>query len=206
MKYTNLIYDFDGTLSDSYPIFTRALLIFLERRGISETYDEALRRLKISVGAALRSYPLEGDEKEISREYRHIREELARQEMKPIDGAEELLRHVVENGGQNFLYTHTRNFAWDMLEAWGLKKYFVDGVTGSDHFPRKPAPDALNHLVTKHALPLDKTLMVGDRDIDVDAGHNAGMKGILLDPDGFYTEYNPDFRVDSLTEIIDVID
>ena len=89
MKYTNLIYDFDGTLSDSYPIFTRALLIFLERRGISETYDEALRRLKISVGAALRSYPLEGDEKEISREYRHIREELARQEMKPIDGAEE---------------------------------------------------------------------------------------------------------------------
>lgn len=206
MKYTNLIYDFDGTLSDSYPIFTKALLIFLERRGITETYDEALRRLKISVGAALRSYPLEGDEKENSREYRHIREELASREMKPIDGAEELLRHVVENGGQNFLYTHTRNFAWDMLEAWGLKKYFVDGVTGSDDFPRKPAPDALSHLVTKHSLPLDKTLMVGDRDIDVDAGHNAGMKGILLDPDGFYTAYNPDFRVDSLTEIIDVID
>ena len=159
MKYTNLIYDFDGTLSDSYPIFTKALLIFLERRGITETYDEALRRLKISVGAALRSYPLEGDAKEISREYRHIREELAVKEMKPIDGAEELLRYVTEHGGQNFLYTHTSHFAWDMLEAWGLRQYFVDGVTGSEDFPRKPAPDALKHLVTKHALSPDKTLM-----------------------------------------------
>ena len=59
--YTDLIYDFDGTLFDTYPVFTEALLIFLKRHGIESDYETAYKRLKVTVGYALRSYGFDGD-------------------------------------------------------------------------------------------------------------------------------------------------
>ena len=73
----------------------------------------------------------------------------------------------------------------DALEHYGLKPYFSDFITKDDHFPRKPAPDALLHMISKHGLEPDRAVMVGDRVLDVQAGLNAGMQGALFDPEGF---------------------
>ena len=206
MKYTDLIYDFDGTLADSYPIFAESFLELLQERGMSPPYEEAMAHLKVSVQTAIDAYVKNEDPKAFRRVFRDRRNRMMTEKGLPMPGAEELLRFVKENGGRNYIYTHSPSYIWDLLEKWGLRAYFEGGVTADDDFPVKPAPDALNFICEKYGLDKSTTLMVGDRDIDVDAGHNAGMKGILLDPDGFYTAYNPDFRVDSLTEIIDVID
>mgnify|MGYP002711256718 CR=1 FL=1 len=54
--YDNIIYDFDGTVADSYPYFTRALKLTLEHYGKEDTYESILANLKISVRHALRHY------------------------------------------------------------------------------------------------------------------------------------------------------
>ena len=54
--YQNIVYDFDGTISDSYPIFTKALLVLLEHHGMKEDYGACYALLKESVGAALRHF------------------------------------------------------------------------------------------------------------------------------------------------------
>ena len=42
------------------------------------------------------------------------------------------------------------------------------------------------------------------RALDVEAGHNAGMKGILFDPDNIINEDgNPDKRIKSMWELVD---
>ena len=46
-----------------------------------------------------------------------------------------------------------------------------------------------------------ETLMVGDRDIDVDAGHNAGTAGCLYDYEGFYKDASADHFVQKLAEL-----
>lgn len=205
MIYTDFIYDFDGTLGDSYPMFTESFLILLGRYGISETYERALALLKVSVRHALKQYEFPKELDEISREYRVLREEMCREKLQPISGAEELLSHVCENGGNNYLYTHSGNYVWEILEKWGFRKYFSGGVTGSDHFPVKPAPDAVLHLLSHHGLSPETTVMVGDRDIDILAGKNGGISGILLDPDGFYPDAETDYRVNTLSEIIPIL-
>ena len=43
--------------------------------------------------------------------------------------------------------------------------------------------------------------MVGDRDIDILAGQNAGMHTILFDPDGFYQKLSADVRLTSMTQL-----
>ena len=70
-----------------------------------------------------------------------------------------------------------------------------------DGFPSKPAPDALNYLVSKHGLKLSDCVMVGDRDIDLDAAKNAHMTGALFDPDNFYPDYDTPWRFRTMEEL-----
>ena len=69
------------------------------------------------------------------------------------------------------------------------------------NFPRKPAPDALLYLMEKNHMNPAETLMVGDRDIDIDAGHNAGTAGCLYDYEDFYTDAKADHFVKKLSEM-----
>ena len=42
--------------------------------------------------------------------------------------------------------------------------------------------------------------MIGDRDIDLEAGKNAGMDGALFDPEDFYADYPAALRFHSMGE------
>ena len=61
----DLIYDFDGTLSDTYPVVTEELLHILREHGVHEEFDRAYALLKVSYGYAARRYDLSISAKEI---------------------------------------------------------------------------------------------------------------------------------------------
>ena len=71
---------------------------------------------------------------------------------------------------------------------YGLNGLFTDVVTGEDGFPLKPAPDALNALMERNGLKKDACLMLGDRDIDIGAGVNAGIRTLLYDDENRYPQ------------------
>ena len=202
MKYTDLIYDFDGTIADSYPIFTESFVRLVAARGVTADYDRVMSLLKVSVSKASNAFvEPESDRNAFNQLFHDDRNNLMLEKGLPMEGAEEILGFVTENGGRNYIYTHSPNYIWDALEKWGLRKYFVGGVTADFGFPCKPAPNGMNYIIETYGIDREKCLMVGDRSIDVNAGRNAGIKGVLLDPDGFYADFEPDFRVDRLTEI-----
>lgn len=69
--------------------------------------------------------------------------------------------------------------------------FATQGITISDiafcpHSPddnckcRKPHPKMILDLVEKHQIDQSLSFMVGDKDIDIQAGVNAGMKGIHI--------------------------
>jgi len=47
--------------------------------------------------------------------------------------------------------------------------------------PRKPRPGLLLDAQRKHGLDLSRSFLIGDRWKDVDAGHAAGCKTVLID-------------------------
>jgi D-glycero-D-manno-heptose 1,7-bisphosphate phosphatase len=51
----------------------------------------------------------------------------------------------------------------------------------SNHFERKPNPGMLEKGAKEHSVDLSQSWMVGDRMTDVEAGHRAGAKSILLE-------------------------
>ena len=205
MNYKHLIYDFDGTLSDTYPCFTKTVLELIKKYGISDTYENVYSNLKVNVGYALKQYDLGKDAAEARRDFHVIHNELAPKIQKPYPEAEEILRYAMAQGHKNYLYTHSGKIVKILLEQWGIADCFEDIIDSTMKFPTKPAPDALNYLCEKHGLDKKDCLMIGDRDIDTDCGRNAGMKGCLFDPDHYYDKADVDYRIENLLELKNII-
>lgn len=200
--YDYLIFDFDGTISDTYPIYTRALLSFLADRGITADYDEVYAEFKNSVGHAYRKYGVSSDDAPAAKQrYK----ELARQVQQTFPDAKEILEYTKSLGKHNYIYTHTGKFVYELLDRDGLTGYFDFILDGSYDFPRKPAPDGLNFLIEKCGIDRSRALMIGDRSIDTDAARNAGIAGCLIDTGGFFPSCVTDHYIKSLSELKNII-
>ena len=205
MNYKHLIYDFDGTLSDTYPCFTESILQTLKDYGLSDTYESVYAKLKVSVGYTINCYDFGKYYKEIRNHFHKIHDELAPKIQKPYPEAEEILRYAMAQGHKNYLYTHSGKIVKILLEKWGIADCFEDIIDSTMKFPTKPAPDALNYLCEKHGLDKKDCIMIGDRDIDTDCGRNAGMKGCLFDPEHYYDNADVDYRIENLLELKNII-
>lgn len=203
-NYDNIVYDFDGTIADSYPYFTRALHQTLDHFGIYDSYEAVLGHLKISVRHALNFYAPDR-RTEIRKMMYDIYQQLAIEEGHPILGIPEALEYTIANGGRNFLYTHSDKFPTTLLERWGLLDKFTFIIDSTMKFPSKPAPDALNYLCDSYSLNKERTLMVGDRDIDVLAGLNANLHGCLFDDGHFYDNFRCEHIIRDMRDMISII-
>lgn len=205
MKYKYLIYDFDGTISDTYPCVADALLDVLAEYGFQDSYDSAYAKLKISFGYALSRYDFPDDPRTMSEKLHWYHGLRAPEEQQPFPESADVLRCARERGCMNFIYTHSADLPARLMEKWGILGEFTEIVNSSYGFPRKPAPDALKYLISKYGMDPAECLMIGDRDIDIEAGHNAGIDGCLLDPEHFYDGSPCEYRITNLSELEAII-
>lgn len=182
----NIIWDFDGTLFDTYTHTVTILHRLMEEVGKPCDYDILYKKSRWGLGEA-RQYCAATDE-----EWKEFYKREGQIDMEPIAlpyfGAEELLQKVIKEGGSNYIYTHRDSVTFAYLRKHNWMKYFKGFVTNELNFPHKPAPDALLYMIKKFDLNPDETIMIGDREIDVLSGKNAGIRACL------FTEGNTDIK------------
>ncbi len=204
MRFIHYFWDFDGTLYDTYPRILRAFQKALRDVGIVAPDAEALSYIKQTLGVGARHYAAQKEgltPKDIMDGYHLHAEEEDFTTMRPYPGVKQALIAAVKRGGRHYLYTHRGLSALEALKRDDLYDLFTDFLTSEDGFPLKPAPDALNSLVQKYQLPLAKCVMLGDRDIDLNAGINAGMAGALFDPEGFFPDFPTPYRYKTMDDL-----
>ena len=201
LKYTNLIWDFDGMLFNTYPRMTAAFQKALAEFGVHAPYDEVLSRIKRRVGGAAALYAASHGlcSQTIFDRYQVHEHAMPDDTIIPYEGMCALLRDAHAAGCRHFLYTHRDHTALSALRSHGVYELFSDFVTEADGFPSKPAPDALLHILSKNDLDPSASLMLGDRSIDILAARNAGLCGCLFDPDHFYEDFENALRTDSVS-------
>lgn len=202
MKYKHYIWDFDGTIFDSYPHTCEVFWDVLGEEGLQEghTKEEIMLHLLVSFGDARR---FSGISDEGYARFLEITHRLGDEETLPIvvpfEDCEKILRAVVEAGGKNYIYTHRNETVHWYLEKFGVAKYFSDYVIENDGFPMKPAPDAVNSIVERNGLDRSECIMVGDREIDGLSGRNAGIASALVN----YAPSLPDGRDPAEVSVLD---
>ncbi|TWW13888.1 phosphoglycolate phosphatase [Dellaglioa algida] len=203
----NYFWDFDGTLFDTYPGMVNAFQKALQLQNISVAGEEIYQIMREkSVRQAIQLYSnmnpsLNVDKLKGNYTNLEIKEQV---NVKLFPGAEEVCEWVTNNGGHNFLLTHRDQSAINMMNEKHVLNLFSDFVTSNQKFPRKPNPASLNYLVEKNGVDLQTAAMIGDRELDIAAGHNAGMKGYLFDFDQMITTVEvPEKRVLKLIDLIE---
>lgn len=198
------IWDFDGTLYDTYDRIVRAVKKGMADMGLTAEGLDLKALAKSTLRGACETIAGDRADELLSRYFMYAEDE-GPESMQPYEGCEEALKAIVDNGGFNYLYTHRNETALAALRRDGLEQYFRDFITDEADFPSKPAPDALNWLIGQHHLDRSECVMIGDRIIDVMAGKNAGIKSALFDPERFYKEEDADFFFTRLADIPPVL-
>ncbi|OTP27473.1 hypothetical protein A5802_001208 [Enterococcus mundtii] len=197
----NYIWDFDGTLFDTYPAMVEGVSQALQDFGIERPKKEIYRVMKQESVRKLReSYQLE----EVSfNQLFHQYEEQYHELSVPFKETEMVLRRLKQNGAKHYILTHRVTAStWKLLKVFELAD-LIEEVIGIDQgFARKPAPDAINHLIDRYHLDPEKTMMVGDRRLDIEAGINAKIHTCLYDIDHFLGEIPADHIVANLADIL----
>ena len=191
MKFKHFFWDFDGTLFDTYPRVNRAIQKALKDVGVEASLEAIAPLSKVTVQHAVRTLAPQHAEEAGARYFAHAEEE-GYETMRPYPGVLRLLQSICEHGGRNYLYTHRDKTGLNALRHYGL----------ADYFPLKPAPDALLHLMKKHGLQPDQCVMLGDRDIDLNSGLNAGMAGALFDPEHYYDDFKTPYRYAAMFDLM----
>ena len=176
--YRHVIWDFDGTLFDTYPSMTKAMQGALEMRGYSEPEEEIYSHLKVTTGHAKKIYKDKyGLGEDFDEDFKRIRQEIEVGISFPYPGVVELLMDIVAAGGYNYICTHRSVSTYKFLEHHGISHLFRDCVTADDGFALKPNPDSVKYILDKYGIDPADAVMVGDRELDVKAGQNAGICG-----------------------------
>lgn len=209
MSVINCIWDFDGTLFDTYPYICDALTEALAERGFGACRTEMMYHMLETIGNANNFYAdrFGIDRRELSGRVSEIRTQNGLKAL-PFDGAKEALLAVIDHGGRNFMFSHSsKGTICEYFDRHGFTPLFTEIVTCHDNgFAYKPSPDAINYLIDAYSMDKATTVMIGDRDLDLASGRNAGVLTCHFPCPIAPQILRADFKLESLGDITDMLD
>ena len=176
------IWDFDGTLMDTYPNTTRYLQTALRDFGYEVDQTEILEQMmNTTVTRSIRYYTDKYGLPELLERYSHYQTAEKTDPVRVFPYIPEVLRRVQELGAKNYIFTNRGSSIHAILERAGIAGEFAEIVTADDPgFVIKPAPDTILYLMEKYGGTRENTVMIGDRCCDLESGYSAGCKTLHL--------------------------
>lgn len=204
--YTDIIWDFDGTLFNSYNSITRSFQLALQEINITEDFEEINMRMKESVSNTVRYYKkIFGFDDSVILSFANYYEKVDKLSVDLFPYAIEICQKIYKSNKRNYLYTHRDDSALEYLKIHKMDKLFVEMITENNGFLRKPNPEAIFYLIDKHKICKEKVIMIGDRDIDCLAAKNAGINSCLFSPDSYGYSNNANYTIRSLEELNEIL-
>lgn len=177
MKYKNFIWDFDGTLFDSYPAMIESFMLALKEENIEENPQTIERLMKVSVSTVIEYIHKKYEcSTEFVNRFNEIRKQIEIKTCIPYVDTLETCQRIVDEGGRNFIFTHRGNSTIELLEKHNMGCLFTECITKENGFERKPNPEGITYLVSKYNLDKEDTILIGDRELDIQAGVQANIK------------------------------
>jgi len=184
-----LIFDLDGTLVHSAPDLCHALNHTLARYGVGSMSVEAVSGL---IGDGIpklveRGFEASGcklTERKLEEAIRTFESHYAKNAVVDSElypGAKSLLDALTKTGMKLAICTNKLEpIAKDILEKLRVAHCFEAILGGHARRPRKPDPAALWEAVEKSGGSAERTVMIGDSKVDLDAARAARIPVILV--------------------------
>lgn len=119
------------------------------------------------------------------------------------------LDKLIKSGKQIALLTTKAQDQADLIiNHFGLAKYFTTVMGRRDGIPHKPDPSQLLMICDKYKIDPRECIMVGDTELDIRCGKNAGSKTCAVtfgyrEPEFLKNEF-PDFLINSFDSLLNI--
>ena len=185
MKYDVILFDLDGTLTDTVVGITKSIRFALSKFGISEESDE---RLTSFVGAPLlfffqEQYSLsEDDARRAIDFYRERYSEAGIHETSVYPGIPALLKELTRAGKRLIIATLKPDvYAERVLKHFELRDYFGHVFAPALEDLNRTKTDIIRDaLAPEPGVPRQNIVMVGDREHDITGARRNGIDSIAV--------------------------
>ncbi|MAW65040.1 MAG: phosphoglycolate phosphatase [Flavobacteriales bacterium] len=212
MKNHFVLFDLDGTITDSSEGIVNSILYALDKMGVKEEDSD---RLRSYVGPSLKEtfrnnyFSNDKDCQQAIMNYREYYSEKGIFENKLYTDVLKVLKTIKDKGGVVALATAKPGyFAKIILNHFGINYYF-DSIVGSHlRGTRTDKRDIIFEVLDQFGFPDSNHIyMVGDRKYDILGGKYHGLKTIGVEygyaNHGELLKVNPDFIIQSPLQILE---
>lgn len=206
-KYDLYLFDFDGTLFDTFPSLYRIFKVAYESVGVEfkEEYTEHFSRIPLPEGYALLNAPLEKG---------HIFAKVIEKEVNSkesikgtvfYDETLELFEHINKNNIKCGIVT-SNNICHvkDVFDYYSINMdNFITLVGNRECNQYKPKPDPVLKAIELLENPIEKhrIVYVGDALNDCKSANAAGVDAVLIDRKNAFPESDEYIKISSLMEL-----
>ena len=204
MKYKYVVFDWDGTLADTYPVISAAYDYAFEKTRLKKIpYDEIKR-----ITATMQNKDIWGRlfgnmQEEAKNYYAEYIERYHIQNLSAMSGAKKLLDFCRNHGLESYLCTNKRTrFVKKELDYLNLQDYFKKIVAAGEYSEDKPSPIACREVFDNNLPAAKDIVVIGDGEADVkSAAALNGADCIIYDPNNMYKGIEPTYKVKDFAEI-----
>jgi HAD superfamily hydrolase (TIGR01509 family) len=180
VNFKAVIFDLDGLLVDSEPIWYKTWEAFRSKKGLKGSLPTIMTRgrgIKENVLLWKEKLGLKGDTKQLMAEYRSIFLDLAEGKLKLMDGANEILAKLRINHIPIALASsgNVREELLEILKSLNILEFFDLVFSGDDVEKGKPAPDIYLETARELNVKPEDCLVFEDSVNGAIAGKKAGM-------------------------------
>lgn len=181
-KYDTVFFDLDGTIIDSGEGVSNSVLYALNKFGINETKEKALKFIGPPLAESFKEFYGFSEEKaaEGIKIYREYYREKGIYECYVYEGITDLLKGLKENGYKVVLCTSKpEEYAKRILDHFDIIKHF-DYPCGAtmDEKTRASKDDVMQYAFETSGAKKESTIMVGDRMFDINSANKFGIDSI----------------------------
>ncbi|MEI7652669.1 MAG: HAD-IA family hydrolase [bacterium] len=210
MKYSTILFDFDGTLAHSTAAIMDAIRESLTYHGLD--FEKHKEIFKDGIGKPMIEIYIKYFGAKKAKEIRKTHIEIQHKHFHKyilLDGAMETLKILKAQGISTAIVTSANRPKMEALVAdLKLKDYISYLVTLEDVKEAKPHPEGILKAMRELDAQPSSTLMVGDSEADIRAASHAGIDSVGVTYGTLGKEinkYHPTYTIDSFTDLIKII-
>ena len=212
MKIKHICFDLDGTLIDSRTTIYKSTVAVLQKLKIDYHFpaDEFTNMIGLHFNDIFSHFKVDvPDFEEFIKVYKRLYFDFI-DESRLYPFVDEVLYRISSSGAKtSLLTTKGQDQAERIVEHFDLRKNLTYVMGRRNGIAHKPAAEPLLLICDELKVQPEETLIVGDTELDIQCGKNAGAKtcGVLY---GYRTEKqirneNPDYILKGMNELINIL-
>ena len=214
MEYKNIIFDFDGTLVDTAAVILETMSRTISALRLPSRSADECRKM---IGYRLEDIPsiLWPECSNISEKYAKTYREMFNTVQS--DFKVQLYPQVAEtlsilcSNGVNMAIASSRSkpSLQEITDELGIAQCFQQLIGGGDVTNGKPSPEPVNRILSMQNWLNTETLVVGDMNVDIMMGKNAGTATCAVTyGNGTLTDLlsaHPDYIIPTFAELLEIV-